>query len=238
MIKVCEICGDEYEASRSTQKYCKVCGKNSSKARMKYQLAVHNNKIHAGEFDRPKEVNCKYCGKVFHTLYGRTFCSEQCEKSYIVENNTCTFCHCKLIDKGIRISHYGKVFCSDECRAAFREKYKPKPAEADQIVPEGQELLRCLICNKLFQRPISKDPYVCSPTCSNIYQTRFAHKKSSPITTKLKNDKKSRQVHLCTECKTSYKDCKWMQSKYTAYPVGAVVKDGNVLSCPSYTSRS
>ena len=49
MIKTCEICAAEYDASRANQRYCQECGKNPELARRKLIAAEIRNKEHAGD---------------------------------------------------------------------------------------------------------------------------------------------------------------------------------------------
>jgi len=172
---ICEICGAEYEKTRSNQKYCPECGRNPKAAARRYREAVRTNKLHAGEYDIPKVWTCKQCGKEILAIYKKSFCSDACQKEYVAQNAECSECHRKLIEVGIRRTYFGLAFCSDACREKAQNRRKEAAAEAARLEAErtrqmaGKETFRCLVCKKVFQRPISKEPYVCGDACKRIY---------------------------------------------------------------------
>ena len=249
MQKICEICGESYEASRSNQKYCPECGKNPQKISKDYDAAVRANKKHAGDYDRPRERICEQCGKTFLSLYSRRFCSDSCQREHIAQTATCTTCGRRLIDLGIRRERAGIAFCSEACREKhkkdLREAREKARAESEPKQVPGTETLRCLVCHKLFQRPISKDPYVCSDSCKETFLRRQQERRRRAELETLKEARRSGKarrkgegiVSLCAGCKTNYPDCRWVSSGYSAYPIGARVQGGNVLSCPEYRGR-
>ena len=81
--KECEICGVWFTPSRSSQKYCPECGKDSTKAwrdlhkHMQYSVA----RVGTGRPVSKTEVECKYCHKTFTCYNGVTsaYCSKACE---------------------------------------------------------------------------------------------------------------------------------------------------------------
>lgn len=241
MTKICEICGAEYEASRRNQKYCRECGRNPDGAVKHYQIAVKRNKLHAGECDKPREWVCKQCGKKILSVYKRDFCSTACRQEYISNDVRCTVCKRKLIEVGIYRTHYGRAFCSAECKEHYAEILAEQKQLLEGEEPQqepGTETLRCLVCHKLFQRPISKELYVCSETCKTVYTRRRQTLKAQAAQSIQEGPMSKKQnagiVSLCAVCRTPYGDCRWMSSGRVAYPVGAKVEGGNVLSCPDY----
>ena len=72
--KECEICGVWFTPSRSSQKYCPECGKDSTKAwrdlhkHMQYSVA----RVGTGRPVSKTEVECKYCHKTFTCYNGVT----------------------------------------------------------------------------------------------------------------------------------------------------------------------
>lgn len=121
IMKECEICGEAYEANRSSQKYCKECGKRPETARKRYVIAVAVNKRHAGESYRVYDLNCCQCGKSFKSSYiSRKFCSDTCERQHNIENAKCSNCGKRLLDFGIKIETQGGWhYCSDKCREEY-----------------------------------------------------------------------------------------------------------------------
>ena len=248
MQKFCDICGETVESRRSNQKYCPDCGANPRKARSRYSAAVRANKRHAGEYDQPREWVCKQCGKIVLSIYSRSFCSKNCEREYIANDVRCTVCRRKLIDLGIRRERYGIAFCSEACQEVHQKELREareREREEERLKnPPGTETLRCLVCHKLFQRPISKAPYVCSDSCKETFLLRQQERRKRADLEALEEarragkarSEKQREgiVSLCAGCKTSYADCRWMSSGYSAYPIGARVQAGNVLSCPDH----
>lgn len=188
-IKVCEICGDEYEGI-PTQKYCPICGKKPDRARKRCEKAQNLLNIHMGIYDEPKKKKCQYCGKEFSTYNGFSFCSEECRKRHRIENATCTFCGRNLLSLGIE--HFSKTggtrFCSEECRNKWKER-----VSLYNNVPSN--LQTCPQCGKDFK---GKNTIFCSKDC-------YEKAKSEGW----KPDKYKKVEVLCGHCKkaftTSYK---------------------------------
>ena len=88
--KECEICGVWFTPSRSSQKYCPECGKDSTKAwrdlhkHMQYSVA----RVGTGRPVSKTEVECKYCHKTFTCYNGMTsaYCSKACEAADRIQN--------------------------------------------------------------------------------------------------------------------------------------------------------
>ena len=156
-MKICEICGDEFQESNGNQKYCSVCGKNHEKTRKAYEKAQRTINRHAGVYDTPKTKNCAYCGKEFQTLFNAKFCSKKCETQYRIENAECSYCHKKLYLLGIVITNTngGTRFCSEECK----EKYKTGRKTLRQ---NNLPVHKCEHCGKEFY---GKYHAFCSKSC-------------------------------------------------------------------------
>ena len=94
--KECEICGVWFTPSRSSQKYCPECGKDSTKAwrdlhkHMQYSVA----RVGTGRPVSKTEVECKYCHKTFTCYNGVTsaYCSKACEAADRIQNTFCACC--------------------------------------------------------------------------------------------------------------------------------------------------
>jgi len=134
---------------------------------------VKQNKIHAGDYDKPVENECIACGKSFLTIYrSRRFCSNTCQHQYIVENAACPVCGIKLIEKGIST---GRGYCSEKCK----EEAKIRKAAADgRYAP-------CEYCGKQFIHSNERSRF-CSKACYEAYQmerrvaSTASQKESSP----------------------------------------------------------
>lgn len=151
--KECEICGDTFEANRSSQKYCKECGKHPKQSRKRYERAVNTNKRHAGDWYRVRDLTCKQCGKPFQSSYLQGFCSINCQKKYNIEHAKCSRCGKRMIDFGIEIEYQGGVhYCSKKC------KEEAKWAQAR----EHGNVHTCAYCGSEFIRP---DGTFCSTDC-------------------------------------------------------------------------
>jgi ferredoxin len=85
-MKICEICGDEFQEVKSNQRYCKDCGKNPERARQHYVKAELTNRIHAGDLYKVKEVRCIECGRTILTTYNKSFCSTACSEKHRIKH--------------------------------------------------------------------------------------------------------------------------------------------------------
>lgn len=160
-MKICEICGDEYEPTRSNQKYCKACGKNPEGARQHYARAEFINRIHAGDLHPDHEIVCKECGRKFVSSYNRSFCSAVCSEKHRIKTARCPVCE-RLLCKAGNLT--GRGYCSDECReTAVLRKAK-----------ERGNYVACEQCGKMFIRRGYSNRF-CSKSCSDLWKS--AHKK-------------------------------------------------------------
>ena len=150
-MKICEICHDEFNESRSDQKYCRGCGKDPEGARKKYIKAEIINKINAGDLYKVNKVTCKDCGKVILTTYKRTFCSTACRENNRIKTAKCPVCGDKLINKGNRS---GRGYCCDEC----------KQFNAIKRAKENGSYVPCEVCGKEFIRKNYSNRF-CSKDC-------------------------------------------------------------------------
>lgn len=164
-MKRCEICYDEFEESRRTQKYCKICGKNPERARKKYAKAEITNKINAGDLYKVKEITCKECGKVILTTYNRNFCSTICSELNRIKTARCPICKELLINKG---NEKGRGYCSDEC----------KQLDKLQKAKENGNYIPCKVCGKHFIRVSYSNEY-CSRNCYDSFIKENKLKKQS-----------------------------------------------------------
>ena len=122
--KECEICGVWFTPSRSSQKYCPECGKDSTKAwrdlhkHMQYSVA----RVGTGRPVSKTEVECKYCHKTFTCYNGVTsaYCSKACEAADRIQNTFCACCGKPMLETDDqRDTGWHNWYCSAECR----EKY-------------------------------------------------------------------------------------------------------------------
>lgn len=262
--KVCEICGDDFIASKSDQKYCPTCGKNPGRTRVQYRIAVQVNKEHAGDAFKPKQLVCMECGKTFISTYNREFCGNSCRHTYRLKTAKCPECGALLASKGIVAEH---GYCSDSC----------KEAHVLQVAIEKGRYIACEQCGKMF---ISKKEYgrFCGNICARAYQQ--THKKTyvqspRPISKthcaycgklieltpfqcskkycslecrkaayKRKPTPNPKQpaistAHICLMCKTSQALCERFTSNFVVIPMGAETKrvggKAVIVSCPKFS---
>lgn len=248
--KTCEICGIEFEPTTTTQKYCPECGKNPERTRQKYDSAVRQNKIHAGDLYKPVEIECIVCGKTFMTTYeNRRFCSNTCRREYVVNTATCPVCNIKLIEKGVLT---GRGYCSEECR----EKARIQKAILDE------RYIACEHCGKKFIRPNECSRF-CSKACYEAhrmehrptparqdeplpFRIRPETERTCPVCGKVfpitpqqsskrfcsidcrkrasppkKKTEKRQSGHLCSSCRITQANCERFSSNFKRLPKGA-----------------
>lgn len=180
--KECEICGVWFTPSRSSQKYCPECGKDSTKAwrdlhkHMQYSVA----RVGTGRPVSKTEVECKYCHKTFTCYNGVTsaYCSKACEAADRIQNTFCACCGKPMLETDDqRDTGWHNWYCSAECR----EKYLMDAARRNGT------LKICPNCGKEFV----KDSVFC---CNACYQEDRAKKKEY---TKYLRDN---GLKVCEEC--------------------------------------
>lgn len=203
MEKECIICGDIFEAIRSTRKYCDRCQKNSKKAQSRMNSAIVASKFRMGEYDVPVSKICPYCGKEFLTARGRKYCSDSCERNYRMETNTCQFCgellfpEVKTIGKTVHprckeaayeawarrkgwyrnCKHCGKEFLAKHANQMFCSQ----DCSRDFRREESTKLTEytCCICKRVFSVPknyyFESNPrrITCSDECKKEYSRRY-----------------------------------------------------------------
>ena len=241
--KECEICGVWFTPSRSSQKYCPECGKDSTKAwrdlhkHMQYSVA----RVGTGRPVSKTEVECKYCHKTFTCYNGVTsaYCSKACEAADRIQNTFCACCGKPMLETDDqRDTGWHNWYCSAECEALHKDK-------------EPHAYKNCVICHKTFFCPASEMMApLCSDSCRQEYNRKQEQNKKKAKQIKmvsaaeLKAKKKAAaekkyiaENGLCSICRTSYKDCERMQSNYTASPKGAVFSGSLVIKCPKYTAK-
>lgn len=83
MVVKCQICNKEFNALRSTRKYCDKCAST-----VKKQKDLCNSKRIQQKHQMHYTKKCKNCGKEFETTNNRRkYCSELCQKKARNEQN-------------------------------------------------------------------------------------------------------------------------------------------------------
>lgn len=168
---------------------------------------------------------------------GRGYCSDDCKQASrlkrAIESGDyvpCEFCGKEFIRK-----NYSNVFCSNDCYLASRaEKRKAKEEMEKSRKPRlRQEERKCEACGKPFLWKItSAGQRFCSPECRNSVNKKVKKKD-------IKKLKLGKELHICTVCKTSQKDCERFTSNFMYSPKGAIGKTLNgkfvIVSCPKFT---
>lgn len=260
--KICEICGIEFVPKSAIQKYCPECGKNPERVRRKYETAVRQSKIHAGDLYKPIEKECIVCGKGFVTTYeSRRFCSDTCQHQYAVNTAVCPVCGTKLIERG---NLTGKGYCSEKCR---------EEARIQRAIRDGR-YVDCEHCGKKFIRSSGRSRF-CSKACFESYQAerrsasvlkegsctlrKRETERTCPICGKIfpinpqqyakrfcsiecraksssaskKKPEKAQQGHLCSSCRISQLNCERFTSGFKKFPQGAKIQIENGQSIVS-----
>ena len=142
MKKICECCGKEYNAKRSSSKYCsREC-----------QIKARTKKV---------KVKCDYCGKLIEVKschmkkHEHHFCNSQCRGKWDSLNKTgenspkysrveikCDYCGKPFIIQKYKLEEGINHYCSRECQhnsligRKHTEEYKQKMRE---ITPRGED---------------------------------------------------------------------------------------------------
>lgn len=139
--KICQYCNIEYNARRSSSKYCsKEC-----------QIKVRTKKV---------KVKCDYCGKEIekkacHMKQEHHFCNSKCRGKWDSENKIgknhpqytsievkCSYCGKLYIIRKYKLNETEKHYCSRECKhndlkgKKHTEEYKEKMRD---ITPKGKD---------------------------------------------------------------------------------------------------
>lgn len=142
--KECEICGVLFQPTRRNQKYCPSCRKHPEQKKKEYERALKSS-IRKYGYGREESVffdsKCQFCGQTFQniTFHQRRFCSDNCEKNWIMANTCCANCG-KHIEKGDEPpKHWNSTwYCSAECK---HEAWMKKQIEKGNTHP-------CPVCGK------------------------------------------------------------------------------------------
>ena len=227
--------GDTYQV---TERICGQCGKSFRFAGPQRFCSAACERQHTVD-----TAKCAFCGRnlkaagILVTRGGRHWCSSDClDKQHWADAEAAgRVRECQRCGKRyIAHSTFGGVFCSRPCYDAARaEGWR---AEKEPIVRPTPTTIRvkCPVCGKAFERIYGlSGPACCSKECYQIAYERNRAEAEAARARKLAREGK-RTISLCASCRVSYTDCPWMQSDHSRHPVGAVVVNGNVLSCPLF----
>lgn len=148
MMKVCEGCGETYEANYPEQRYCgHIC----------YNKHRHDEKMNG---------ICEECGKPYRRNTSKQrFCSTVCAHRYVArtrkkrgQKTKLQDCVCGQCGKEFQ-AKYVRRFCSDVCRFAYREK--------TDLERFGTAV--CPVCKQEFVKKNKKQAF-CSKGCTSSYK--------------------------------------------------------------------
>ena len=182
--KECDICGAFFVPTRSYQKYCPKCSKDSYRLKIKMQKNLDRIARAYYEPTYYKHI-CKQCGTEFEsTAEIQNFCNGRCSFMYRREHAVCEYCGKNLLEQGIEIqpNQTRGLYCNDECR----EKAKWQRALKDGRIG------KCPECGKEFIRQRDGKTY-CSMEC---YKVAKEAKKAAAA--------KKPKMHKCKECGKSF----------------------------------
>lgn len=262
MIKTCEICAAEYDASRANQRFCRDCGKNPELARRRYIKAELTSKRNAGDMYKPREYTCKVCGKKTISTYNRTFCSNACLQLHIVYTAKCPVCGDLLTSKG-RMT--GKGCCSDECTetqrlqvAKAKGRYKACQQCGEMFIAAQDESKFCSVpCYRAWMaeqkliKPVKRDLERRCRGCGKVFTYTKEQAGLQYCSDECRQDQvrararaatkavKKPDENICITCKTSQSQCERFTSNFTYVPQGATQKSIRgkvvVVTCPRFT---
>ena len=162
-IKKCVFCGKDFETKDKRKKFC------DRKCYSRYQSNTKRSKI---------KVNCKRCFKELERYPSECrsdiFCSRECFKLYLKQNNSITF-NCEIcgIKKTISKSDYDQSkhhYCSYKCSKKgysynYRGEKNPNYIDINY---------KCDYCNKIFHMKKSEykthNNHFCSKKCKDKWQ--------------------------------------------------------------------
>ena len=143
MIKLCKICGENFEATKNNQKYCKECKKNSWGKTIELICPNCNKKffIKKSDYEKTKTIN---------------FCSVACRTEGLKIEIECL--NCGNVFKKKKTEK--KKYCCKKCRSEAVKRRNKERAEND---PKYHRI--CRYCNREFiVYPSAKDK-CCSVEC-------------------------------------------------------------------------
>lgn len=165
--KECEICGAFFTQTRSTQKYCPECRKNSYNAnrKMNGHIKASIRKYGMGHPVREYHNTCLNCGKEFVSYkYEKEYCCGSCREQHHIKNTFCEFCGKPMTETQDQYDTNGHAWlCSDECREALAWK----------IARENGTVKTCPQCGKEY----IKNTKYCSRECYLAYSRTHEREK-------------------------------------------------------------
>ena len=133
--KVCEICGDPFEPSRKTQRFCSECGISPKRERKRYIRAEMLNKTRLGDWEKRKSSfhkdgeirihRCIICDRPLKKKQS-IYCSDQCKKKLLfhMAAGDKRFAVCKSCKIVYNRAETNNDLCPD-CSGSRKEKVRP-----------------------------------------------------------------------------------------------------------------
>lgn len=177
MLKVCEICGKEFEAFHNKKCCSPECSKQKARLYCAQYQKTHREKISAyqrkyrAKVRKPKEKVlkvCPICGKEFEALHNKKYCSPECRHKSKNQYNR---------------DRYWEIR-GNEIAAKVR---KPKVEK----IPSGFYKCRCAVCGKEMLRRTPNAIY-----CSNECSVKDGGKTPFKLTTKQKRQCEELKMQL------------------------------------------
>lgn len=228
------------QTEKPKEHICQQCGKTF--------LSYHDHKFCSDACKlehRRLNLTCAYCGqkiidvrqpeekeyKSVHNVYCSEECHEKAQKQRDIARfgiKTCPNCHKDFVSSNAR-------FCSLKCSTEWFAKHKEK-AMSKKI---------CANCGKHYE---SHNARFCSKQCYSDYMRQHPNEtkknvpKESETEKALRKEQKTKERlekyisenGMCGICRTSYVNCRRMQSNFTYSPDGCVIKNNKVLKCPQF----
>ncbi|HEY5576220.1 MAG TPA: HNH endonuclease [Clostridiaceae bacterium] len=156
IIKICKICGKEFDRKINRQKCC-------SDECSKINKAQYDKEKHARyKLEKPKYKKiCPSCGLDFETILEKSICcSEKC--AALISNNKIEIKKCLNCGKEFN-GKRGNLYCSSSCKNKYREsvaKYTHKCIFCGKEFKSNAEN-RTYCSNKCFLKDITKHKAIC-----------------------------------------------------------------------------
>lgn len=194
-----------------------------------------------------KKLNmaCGHCGKKIIDIREPTekecrsahpaYCSDKCRNQAKKEKDIARFGVKKCMNCGEEFISPNARFCSRQCAQEWSAHHKEKMNKAK-------------ICANCGQHYTSHNARFCSKKCYADYMRQHPAEKNTTVPTESEQEKaiKKEQASrarmekyiqengMCGICRTSYVDCRRMQSNFTYSPEGCIIKNNKVIQCPQF----
>lgn len=227
--KVCPCCGKEFFFKNTT--YCsKECYKKD---------LPRISRLRAMEKAKPESI-CKECGKEYLKADAKKsmfnidgFCSIGCRRKFYEKTMTGTMSQCVVCGTDFFRSANENIFscCSEECARKERANFISYQNRQSEERAAKIQLIKEEAAKRKEEKRKKREEQGLAPC---------AKRKSGPRQKPKYKDASAfdpewiKKNGLCGICRTPYKDCTWMQTKFRVKPEGALYENSKIVVCPFF----